>query len=144
MSENQPSDVLGGLPRTRPHRRSAKRAAPAPPSPAEVPAAVRTKATARKPAARKPAARKPAARKPPARKPPAPKGTGAPVARRGTPASHKPPAAPPRRRPAREPVAAPRSDVIGTAVQAAAELAEIGLHVGARAVQGMIRRLPRP
>jgi hypothetical protein len=31
-----------------------------------------------------------------------------------------------------------------TAVQAAAELAEIGLHAGARALRGAVSRLPRP
>ena len=37
-----------------------------------------------------------------------------------------------------------RADVIGTAVQAAAELAEIGLSAGARALRGAVSRLPRP
>src|SRR2546421_91325 len=34
--------------------------------------------------------------------------------------------------------------LLGTAAQAAAELAEIGLSVSARALRGMIDRLPRP
>ncbi|MGB0095933.1 MAG: hypothetical protein WBP81_25760, partial [Solirubrobacteraceae bacterium] len=42
MSEEQSSDVLGALPRTRPHRRSQKRAAPASAKP---PAASDTRAT---------------------------------------------------------------------------------------------------
>jgi hypothetical protein len=34
--------------------------------------------------------------------------------------------------------------VLETAVQAAAELAEIGLHAGARALRRAVSRLPRP
>jgi hypothetical protein len=34
--------------------------------------------------------------------------------------------------------------VLGTAVQAAAELAEIGLMASARALRGALARLPRP
>jgi hypothetical protein len=34
--------------------------------------------------------------------------------------------------------------VIGTAVQAAAELAEIGLSMSARAIRRAVSRLPRP
>jgi hypothetical protein len=34
--------------------------------------------------------------------------------------------------------------VLETAVQAAAELAEIGLHAGARALRRTVSRLPRP
>ncbi len=37
-----------------------------------------------------------------------------------------------------------RTDVLGTAVQAAAELAEIGLSATARAIRGAVARLPRP
>jgi hypothetical protein len=36
------------------------------------------------------------------------------------------------------------TDILGTAVQAAAELAEIGLSVSARAIRGAVSRLPRP
>jgi hypothetical protein len=35
-------------------------------------------------------------------------------------------------------------DILGTAVHAAAELAEIGLTAGARAVRNAVARLPRP
>jgi hypothetical protein len=35
-------------------------------------------------------------------------------------------------------------DIIGTAVQAAAELAEIGLSASARALRSAVARLPRP
>jgi len=92
MSDEPPSKVLGALPRTRPHRRSDKRAAPTgdlvsvkhPPTPAP-----------------------------------------------GTQASmNTPPPA--------------GANVLGTAVQAAAELAEIGLSLSARALRGALSRLPRP
>ncbi len=36
------------------------------------------------------------------------------------------------------------SDLVGTAVQAAAELAEIGLSISARAIRRAVSRLPRP
>ena len=36
------------------------------------------------------------------------------------------------------------AEILGTAVQAAAELAEIGLSVGARALRNAVSRLPRP
>ncbi|HEY1511378.1 MAG TPA: hypothetical protein VGF93_20385 [Solirubrobacteraceae bacterium] len=41
-------------------------------------------------------------------------------------------------------VPATGADVLGTAVHAAAELAEIGLSAGARAVRNAVARLPRP
>jgi hypothetical protein len=44
----------------------------------------------------------------------------------------------------RRPAPPPGRDVLGTAVQAAAELAEIGLSLGARALRGAAARVPRP
>jgi hypothetical protein len=41
-------------------------------------------------------------------------------------------------------VPATATDILGTAVQAAAELAEIGLSVSARALRNALSRLPRP
>jgi hypothetical protein len=38
----------------------------------------------------------------------------------------------------------PSPGALETAVQAAAELAEIGLHAGARALRRAVSRLPRP
>ncbi|MFL5860265.1 MAG: hypothetical protein ACJ780_05740 [Solirubrobacteraceae bacterium] len=38
----------------------------------------------------------------------------------------------------------PSPGALETAVQAAAELAEIGLHVSTRALRGALARLPRP
>ena len=90
MSDEHPTDLLGALPRTRPHRRSDKRPARAAAEPARV------KATA------------PRAKRPP------------------------------------EPAAPTSVPIVRTAVQAAAELAEIGLSLGARALRGAAGRLPRP
>jgi hypothetical protein len=126
MNDERPPDVLGSLPKTRPHRRSAKRGRP-----------TEAAATQPKPAAKpdEPAAQPATARrKPPARSAPRP---AAPV-RRKSPARPK---APTRRA---APPAKPPAPLIGTAVQAAAELAEIGLSAGARAVREMLSRLPRP
>ena len=120
MSPEPEPGVIGSLPRTRPHRRSAKRAgspAGAPPvyshsaaEPEVVKAAAKPKRTAAKPT-RTAASPRPSASKAP---PPAP-------------------------------VAAdPSHGVLETAVQAAAELAEIGLHASARALRGAVSRLPRP
>ncbi|MGA2009249.1 MAG: hypothetical protein ABSH51_01760 [Solirubrobacteraceae bacterium] len=96
MSDQRQPGVLGSLPRTRPHRRSDKRATPAsrPPPPASRPAA------------------------------------------------DPPPVVPAREPPEPEPAAYPGP--LETAVQAAAELAEIGLHASARALRGALARLPRP
>jgi hypothetical protein len=113
MSNEPEPGVIGSLPRSRPHRRSDKRPAPAgakpaPTKPKPKPATAKPKATAAKPKA--------TAAKP---KPAAPK----PV----PPAPHDPSPGP-----------------LETAVQAAAELAEIGLHAGARALRRAVARLPRP
>jgi hypothetical protein len=112
MSPEPEPGVIGSLPRTRPHRRSAKRAGSptgAPPGdsksaaePEVVKAAAKPKRTAASP------------------KPPTPKAPPAPVS------------------------ADPSHGVLETAVQAAAELAEIGLHASARALRGAVSRLPRP
>jgi hypothetical protein len=99
MSDERSKGILGGLPQTRPHRRSAKR--PAAP-------AVQGTQRAQPKAAAKPAA-KPRAQPKPALPPPA---------------AH--------------------DGVLGTAVQAAGELAEIGVSVSARALRGLVSRLPRP
>ncbi|HTU97882.1 MAG TPA: hypothetical protein VMF14_18680 [Solirubrobacteraceae bacterium] len=165
MSTEPKPGVIGSLPRTRPHRRSDKRAAPpagAPPvdsqsaaEPEVVKAAAPKRATA---AGAKPAATAtgtgtgtakpkratkpkptpaPAKPKPAAAKPkPAPARSKRPV----------PGAAPPRPgSPGREPTGRePSHGVLETAVQAAAELAEIGLHASARALRRAASRLPRP
>lgn len=55
----------------------------------------------------------------------------------------QPPSVPPTPHP-RGPVQPPARDLLGTAVQAAGELAEIGLSISARALRNVVVRLPRP
>ena len=135
MTGERPPEVLSSLPRTRPHRRSQKRPArPADPTPAAA------KPGAAKPGPAKPRAAKPstAAKKPSATKPSTAAKKPAPLRQPAQPAG-----TPPGPR-ARRPAPSRGSDVVGTAVRAAAELAELGLTVGARAIRGAVARLPRP
>ena len=180
MSEDPPPGVLDSLPRTRPHRRSAKRgaiaagSAPAPdqaPRPKSRSTGVKTDAgAAAKPRVSR--AKSSAASKPgvtgvkssaaasrarasstvasraraqdeaasrgreqgEAASPARPQGTPA------TPTSGRPHA--PSRAASSDPN--PRPGVVTTAVQAAAELTEIGLMASARALRGALSRLPRP
>lgn len=178
MTNDRPSELLGALPRTRPHRRSAKRPAraddvagsqrdvadarkaPASKSAkpkAAAPTPAKPKAAASAPA--KPKAAAPAPAKPNAAAPAAAKAkAAAPTTKRVRPAS------PPRAKRLAQP-AQPRgvpsagrakrplsesgaptdaTPILGTAVQAAAELAEIGLALGTRALRRAIDRFPRP
>jgi hypothetical protein len=108
-------DVLSSLPRSRPERRSAKRdGAKAKP--------------ARRAAKPKPQAAKPKAKVAGATRPSA-------ATRRAREESVKPPPVAP---------AAPDRDVVGTALEAAGELARIGLTVGTQIVREATRRIPRP
>jgi hypothetical protein len=144
MTDERPSEVLGGLPRTRPHRRSEKRAAAPPaakatkaaPQPAPAarplhsvsPAAPTRARTPRPPAASasRPGATKRAAPSAPrARQPAQPPGTPSPQS-------------------SRRPIPAGRADLISSAVHVSAELAELGLSAGARALRGVVARLPKP
>ena len=121
-------DVLSSLPRTRPQRRSAKRDA------------TRAKAsTATKP---KPKPKPKAASRP---KTKAPTSIRAKQARRGdNRARRMPPSgfAPPRTTEEQRPPSG--TELIGTAIQAAAELAQIGLAVGGHALRGALDRIPKP
>jgi hypothetical protein len=117
-------DVLSSLPRTRPQRRSAKRDAKPKPAP---------KAKA-KPAARA----KPRPRKAPAK---APASLGAQRAKRGAKTARRmPPSgfAPPRETRDQGPPSG--TELVGTAIQAAAELAQIGLAVGGHALRSALGR----
>jgi hypothetical protein len=158
MNDERSTDLLSALPRTRPHRRSDKRGSPPAkpegqtgPDAGKAPAAQKPQAT-RKPATRKPATRNPAAaRKPAARKPPATRklATGKP-ARNPTAAKRlRQPAQPrgipdARRAPKRKPAPTAAPEIVGTAVQAVGELAEIGLALTARALRNAVSRLPKP
>ena len=133
MTDERPSEVLGALPHTRPHRRSQKRAA----RPANGSDTVdQTKASTPKPTAAKKASSAAAPKSSSPRRRPAPRKQTLrqPAQPDGTPAAPSP----------RKPVPPGRTDVLGTAVQATAELAEIALTVSARALRGAIARLPRP
>jgi hypothetical protein len=139
-------DVLTSLPNARPTRRSAKRAPRAEAAGEEAP---KKPATPRKTAPRKPAAaRKTAAAKP--------KAAAAPKPKAAAPAAATPKAAEtPKPRATVPPAgwASPREerahdgstgDLIGTAVQAVGELAQIGLTYGGQALRQALSRLPRP
>ena len=158
MNDDRPSEVLGALPRTRPHRRSQKR--PARPTDATAAApqtAVEIEAPTPPPAPRRPKA--PTPPQAPSRPKAAPrsKAPAAPGAKAATQAKARgsAPKAERLRQPA-QPIGTPKAarsakpappsgtDILGTAVQAAAELAEIGLSVSARAIRGAVSRLPRP
>ncbi len=135
--ERDSPDVLKSLPARRPQRRSARRDAGG--------------ATPRAPKAAAPKPRPPRAKKPPApaRKPApaarAAKPEDSSTARR--PAGVRPSAATnaaastPGRRPAQPPEGI---ELVGTAIQAAGELAQLGLTLGTKALRGAVSRLPRP
>jgi hypothetical protein len=144
MSPDHPSDVLGALPRTRPHRRSAKR--PARPTGGVTPAAKTSKAT---PAKARTSETTPAKARTQAARATNPRKTGQP----STPARR------PRSAPLPQPAQpsgvpdAPRGPrpepeggvpVLRTAVGAAAELAEIGVSLSTRVLKRAVGRFPRP
>jgi hypothetical protein len=150
MSDERPSEVLGGLPHTRPHRRSQKRGAPAG-SDAKADTATGAR-VASGPATRR-ATKATKATPPPApiRRPSAPRSSSsAPGAtKRATPSPSRvrQPAQPPGTPPAASsgpPIPGGGVDLIGSAVHVTAELAEIGISAGARALRGVVARLPKP
>jgi hypothetical protein len=112
-------DVFSGLPNARPQRRSAKRDR----------AGGETRPAAKKapPQARAAAGSRPSAARPKAAS--APKPPPVPPAGYATPVDDDRPHG---------------ADLLGTAVQAAGELAHIGLAFGGRALKSAIQRLPRP
>lgn len=137
------SEVLSALPHRRPHRRSDKRAARPAKADAAAPATTTPKTTSNASAPRaksksaapkaKTASTKPAAKPTPATRP-APKRLRQPAQPAGAPPSPR----------SRGSVPNTGADVLGTAVHAAAELAEIGLTAGARALRNAVARLPKP
>lgn len=133
-------EVLSSLPNARPQRRSAKRDRPARGAKADGAGAAKAKA---KPAAAKPpasAAAKPAAR---GAAQPRAKAAAKPRAKAAAPAA---PAIPPAgyATPRGDDDAPSGADLVTTAVQAAGELAQIGIEVGGRALKAALQRLPRP
>jgi hypothetical protein len=133
-------EVLTSLPRTRPVRRSAKRGEP-------THAATRAKPQPKATAAKAPTAAKPRAAA-------QPKATARTVRPAAAGASAQRPRTAPRRAVPPAGYASPSqaedeqrsasADLIGTAVQAATELAQIGCAVGRQALQSMLDRLPKP
>jgi len=166
VSDERPSDVLGALPHRRPQRRSDKRQSRKPVQPQSPTAPNGSAAAGTATAERGPAPRAPAptrATAAPTRATAAPKrATAAPKGATAAPASlPSPHTATPRRRtkPLRQPAQPPGTPpspegrpadrpagrhVLGTAAQAAAELAGIGLSISARALRNAVDRLPRP
>jgi hypothetical protein len=141
-------DVLSRLPRTRPHRRSAKRASAAGSEPDGAKGARAAKPrTAAKPAARRKPAKTGAGKRRPASAaqaaPAAEPRAGGPRARR--PATTSPTASPRIAEPARPRPRPPTgADLLGTALGAAGELARAGATVGAQVLKRAVSRLPRP
>jgi hypothetical protein len=124
--------VLGSLPSTRTSRIGGRRDAK--PATGEG-----RRATAeRKVASARPAAPKPRARRPASARKPTPVRAGAPSLRRPAGAAAPPPARPPRSGPPSG------AELVTTAVQAAGELAQIGLTVGGQILKRAVDRLPKP
>jgi hypothetical protein len=144
-ADDDRNEVLTSLPRSRPQRRSSKRAGtpageapavPTEPREAKVAATAARESAGAKP---KPSAKPKAAAKPKPKAAPRPKATAAPRPR-PTPAP-----APPREEPAARRVEPPTgADVLQSAVRAAGEIAQVGVTIGREAVKGVLRRLPRP
>jgi hypothetical protein len=133
-SKNSGKSVMGNLPSTRPARIGGRR--PSRNGEAAKPAAAKPK---KAPARKTAAAKKPAAT---ATKPTAPaKATKPRAVRSGSPAlKAKRQSAPPRPEPATPPKG---TEVVTTAVQAAGELAQIGLTLGGQMVKRAARRLQK-
>jgi hypothetical protein len=150
MTDEPSSDLLGALPRTRPHRRSDKR-----PARATEPTGEKSSPPAPRSAAAGPKASQRRAKAGPrstagSRANGAPRTKAAPRANAGPRARAQrlrqpaqPAGTPPGPR-AGKPAPAAGVAILGTAVQAAAEIAEIGLTLSGKALRNAIGRLPRP
>lgn len=153
--------MLGALPRRRPHRRSQKRpASPGRPGNDAVidvaqskPASRRAGANGAAESTRSPAdASRPTENTRPSAKvarvapKPRPTAPGKPTAGRRTERLRQPaqPGGVPPTPAGGRPVQPIGRDILGTAAQAAGELAEIGLSISARALRNAVARLPRP
>jgi hypothetical protein len=142
-ADDDRKQVLTSLPRSRPQRRSTKRAGAAQQPPAgDGPAA--------SPPAPKPRAKPRAARPKPATEPRAAKAAKTAAQAPGAPkrtARPRPAATTAKRTPEPEarPVEPPTSaDIVQSAVRAANELAQVGVTIGREAIKGVLSRLPRP
>jgi hypothetical protein len=140
-------EVLGRLPRSRPHRRSTKRD-PAKPTAAKTPAGKADAASpATAPAAGKaagPRAKAPRAAKARSAATPAPTTARAGGPRSRRPATSSPTASPRIAEPSKPPRPPTGADLLGTAVQAAGEIAQAGVTIGRQILKRAVSRLPRP
>lgn len=140
--ERDGADVLKSLPARRPQRRSARRDG-------AKPAAAQASAKAGARAAAKPKAGGP---KPVKAKPATPRAKAATPRAKAAPPSGKPKAVRPSaatRNAASTPSARPADspegiELVGTAIQAVGELAQLGLTLGTKALRGAVSRIPRP
>jgi len=159
MDDERPSQVLGALPRTRPHRRSQKRprtAANGPPGKRPQPSGKRPQPSAsRSPDQTADSPGTTETRTPPratAQRSPDRADDAHAAGREATEIEDKPrrlshPAQPEGLPPTpriRKPLPPTGSEILATAVQATAELAEIGLTVSARALRNAASRLRKP
>jgi hypothetical protein len=153
VADRQDSDreVLTSLPRTRPVRRSAKRAErPRTAAAATKPKSKSTSSAAAGPKARKAATKPRVAAQPKATARAASRPASADGARataprtRSAPRQSVPPAGYASSPMPGEDGRSASADLVGTAVQAAGELAQIGFAVGRQALQSMLDRLPKP
>jgi hypothetical protein len=122
-------DVMSSLPRTRPQRPSRRRASG------------REGTAEAKRAPAKPAAARPKAAKPASRGSRTASQRRKPQGVRPSAATDAAAHAPPPKRPASPPTG---TDLVGTAVQAAGEIAQLGLTLGTRALRDAVKRIPRP
>ncbi|MFN8203055.1 MAG: hypothetical protein U0S48_10845 [Solirubrobacteraceae bacterium] len=140
-ASNDSDDVLSRLPRNRPARRSARRA-PAGVGGAPTEASAAPAAGARRAASARKAA--PAARPPGAAKSGAAAAQSSAAAKPRAAEPSRPAASPPPES-ARGPVEPPTGgEILHSAVQAATDLAAVGIAVGREAAKAVLRRLPRP
>jgi hypothetical protein len=134
MPDDRSSDLLGQLPRTRPHRRSTKRPERLPGGSGTTAASDLTSTTVAAPEEEPAPTRTKRARDGDQRR------TGRlpqPAQPRGIPAASRP-------RPPQTGDEQNGTPILKTAAQATVELAEIGFTLGARALRQAINRLPRP
>jgi hypothetical protein len=129
MSEKPHDSVLGSLPQSRPHRRSEKRAA----RPATPAVAAESKAPVNPTAPVKPTG--PKSTKPAATRT---------ASRKVRESAATPPTTEPEQPPSSSHTLPGGTELVGTVVKATAELAEMGLTVGTRALRIALSRLPRP
>jgi hypothetical protein len=125
-------DVMSSLPRTRPQRPSRRRASAGGDTPKRAPrAAAKSEAPKAAGARAQPAAKTPraASARP---KPAGVRPSAATKAASTQPSPNRPPSPP------------SGTDLVGTAVQAAGELAQLGLTLGTKALRDAVKRLPRP